>query len=122
MVGATIFSTIKIKFTCLGRLEPGRSVSPRYHVLLDAKLWYIEAVNNIFRDHGEAHGIIYRNMQLIDLGMSRWMLKLPHPLLTHNIDLHGFCGQFVHLEVDSGPPTINAHCHEEKHHNPACFQ
>ena len=70
------------------RLEPHRRVAPRNHLALDAEVGNREAVEHVLRDHRQLDRTPGRNVQRIDLVLSARMLRLPHPLLADDIDVH----------------------------------
>src|SRR4051794_4923473 len=110
MFSAAVLGTEQVISSGLCGGEPNCRVAPRDRVLFDSKCRHKEAVDYILRRHGDANSPLDRDVQLIDLALSGWMLQLPHPLLTCRENLEGVLRRDLDVEIDAGSP--GKHCHE----------
>src|SRR5947208_9454117 len=87
MVRAIIFGAKQVIRARFARLKPGHCMPSWYRVHLDPKRWHVEAVDGLLRGHSHLHQMPHRHVQCINLPLSAWMLKLPHPLFANGIYL-----------------------------------
>src|SRR6185312_9401583 len=86
------------------RLKPYGRVAAWDHLALDAEVRHREAVEHVLGDHGQLDGHAGRYMQRIDFMLSAGMLRLPHPLLADDVDVHGIGRRVVDAEVEQRAP------------------
>ena len=63
----------------------------------------------ILRDHGQLHRPVDGDVQGIDLMLAAWMLRLPHPLLTHDVNVHRVGRWVVDAEIEQRTPDKTNH-------------
>ena len=72
-------------------------------------------MEDILRDHRQLNIPARRYMKRIDLVLSARMLRLPHPLLADNIDVHRIGRRVVDSEVQQRSP--DKHDQKERQRN-----
>src|ERR1700733_14828615 len=122
MVCPAILSAEQMVFARLGGAKPGAAVPARNDVRLNAKGRDKEAVDNIFRRHGELDVAPNRNVQLVDFALAVLVLELPHPLFANDEYFHRIPRSLGKIEVDAGAPNKNDHAQYEWKHDPGHFQ
>ena len=98
--------------------EPHRVVAPGNDVRFHAEIRNEEAVDDVFRRHGQLHRTADRHVQLIELTGAVAVLQLPHPLLAHHVDLHRSLGRTGHVEEDLRAPEEHHHRDAERYERP----
>ena len=58
----------------------------------------------VLRDHGQLHLAVDGDVQGIDLMLTPGMLGLPHPLLAHDVNVHGIGGRVIDAEDKAAHP------------------
>ena len=100
------------------RVEPDRRIASRNYLTLHAEVGDGEAVKHILRDHRQLHRPANRHMQRIDLMLSTRMLRLPHPLLADDIDVHRVGRRIVDPEVQQRAPDKDDQEQRQRNNRP----
>jgi len=92
-----------------GRFEPLGRVLAGNDVSFDTKRRNEDIMNRVLSSHDQLDLAADRHVQLIDLSLSRRVLKLPHPLFADDIDFDRVLRRAIHLEVDLRAPDKECH-------------
>ena len=87
MQGATVLATEKVISSRRGGAKPQGCVAAGQNVLLNAKRGNEKTMDHVLRSHDQLDIFVHRDVQFIDLAHTLHVLNLPHPLLSHDIDL-----------------------------------
>src|SRR4029079_13240280 len=81
-----------------------------------------DVVNHVFGGHDQFDLAAHRDVQLVDLTLTRRVLELPHPLLADHINFQSVLGWSRFGEVNLGPPDKYGHRDQQWDHRPERFQ
>jgi len=75
-------------------------------------------VDHVLRGQGQLDGLAHREVELVDLALTRRVLGLPHPLLAGDVVLRGVRRRTVETEVDLGAPDEGEEHDEQRNDRP----
>ena len=122
VLGAAVFRAEQVISARLGSAKPFHGVAAGQHVLLDAKGWYVEAVNHVLRGHDQFHVPSDGYVQFVDLTLAFGVLEFPHPLFCHDINFGGIVRWGAFLEIHDRAPGKDRHEYEEWNRAPGDFE
>src|SRR5437660_751440 len=122
MVHPAILSAEEVIGAGLCRFEPLTRVSTGHDVCLDAKGGHKKVVDCIFRGHNELDLASDGNVKFVNLTLPCGVLNLPHPLLTHHINLIRVPGRSRLFEIELSTPGKHAHGNDKGNHRPEYLQ
>src|SRR5260370_42367479 len=109
MIHSAVFRAEAMIPTNLRRFEPFGRVLAGHDVSLDAKRRDENVVNHVFSRHDQFDLLADGHMQFVDLALAGGMLKLPHPLLTDDVNLSGVLRWTILGKINFSAPRENAH-------------
>jgi hypothetical protein len=75
-------------------------------------------VDHVLGSHDQFHRASDWNVQLVDFALALRVLRLPHPLLADDEDLHRARGRPVHIEENLGAPGEHHHRDAKRNERP----
>src|SRR5260370_37264406 len=109
MIHSAVVRAEEMRPTNLRRFEAFGRVLAGHDVSLDAKRRDENVVNHVFSRHDQFDLPADGHMQFVDLSLAGVMLKLPHPLLTDEVNLSSVLRWTILGEINLRAPRENAH-------------
>src|SRR2546423_876373 len=103
------------------RTEPCGGVAAGDHVLLDTKGGDIETVDDVLGSQDHLDVASYGHVQFVNFAMTFFVLELPHPLFSYDVDFGGSAWRRALLEKDDGAPHENDYENSEWYDRPGNF-
>src|SRR6266487_412849 len=122
MAHPAILSAEEVICAGLRRFKPLSRIPTGHHVGLDAKSGHKKVVDCIFCGHNELDLASDGNVKLVNLTLPGGVLDLPHPLLTHYINLIRVPGRSRLFEIKLSTPGKYAHGNDKGNNRPEYFQ
>ena len=122
MVHPAILSAEQVIRAGLCRFKPLSGIPTGHHVGLDAKCGHKKIVDRIFRSHNQLDLASDGNVKFVDLTLPCCVLDLPHPLLTHHINLIRVPGRSRLFEIELSTPGKHAHGNDKGNNRPEYLQ
>ena len=118
MARAAVLGAKEVITARCGRLEPEARVAAGQHVRLDAKRRHEKIMDDVLGRHDQFHGSAHGYVQFVDFPLAVEVLKLPHPLLRHDVHVQRLIGRSRHGEEHAGAPHEDHHRDQKRDDGP----
>ena len=122
MIHAAILRAEEVIAPGPGCFEPFTGVLAGHDVGLDAKRRHEQIVNHVFGGHDQFDLAADGHVQFVNLALPGRVLKLPHPLLADDVNLHRVLGRTILSEINLRAPGEDAQGNQQRNHRPESFE